>query len=101
MPDSAPRLVYRQPLPSDVQRLFAIFGDPQHPYTRKLLAAVPVPDPARRGERHALPDDEIRSPIRAPDYVAPERIYREVSPGHVVQEWDGDRAVRERPVAAA
>ncbi|MDD5443592.1 MAG: GNAT family N-acetyltransferase [Pseudomonas fluorescens] len=29
MPDSAPRLVYRQPLPSDVQRLFAIFGDPQ------------------------------------------------------------------------
>jgi peptide/nickel transport system ATP-binding protein len=79
----------------------AIFGDPQHPYTRKLLAAVPVPDPARRGERHALPDDEIRSPIRAPDYVAPERIYREVSPGHVVQDWDGDRAVRERPVAAA
>ncbi|RUP22745.1 ABC transporter ATP-binding protein [Methylobacterium sp.] len=68
----------------------AIFGDPQHPYTRKLLAAVPVPDPARRGERHALPDDEIRSPIRAPDYVAPERLYREVAPGHVVQDWGAD-----------
>ncbi|MEE7448857.1 glutathione ABC transporter ATP-binding protein GsiA [Methylobacterium radiotolerans] len=68
----------------------AIFGDPRHPYTKKLLAAVPVPDPARRGERHALPDDEIRSPIRAPDYVAPERLYREVAPGHVVQDWGAD-----------
>ncbi|ONF46588.1 ABC transporter ATP-binding protein [Methylobacterium radiotolerans] len=68
----------------------AIFGNPQHPYTKKLLAAVPVPDPARRGARHALPDDEIRSPIRAPDYVAPERLYREVAPGHVVQDWGAD-----------
>ena len=68
----------------------AIFGDPQHPYTRKLLAAVPVPDPARRGARHALRDDEIRSPIRVPDYVAPERLYREVAPGHVVQDWGAD-----------
>ena len=29
----------------------AIIENPQHPYTRKLLAAVPVPDPARRGTR--------------------------------------------------
>lgn len=29
MPATTSRLVYRQPLPSDVQRLFAIFGDPQ------------------------------------------------------------------------
>jgi peptide/nickel transport system ATP-binding protein len=68
----------------------AVFGDPQHPYTKKLLAAVPVPDPARRRARHALPDAEIRSPIRAPDYVAPERLYREVTPGHVVQVWETD-----------
>ncbi|TXN01178.1 ABC transporter ATP-binding protein [Methylobacterium sp. WL64] len=68
----------------------AVFGDPQHPYTKKLLAAVPVPDPARRRDRHALPDDEIRSPIRAPDYAPPERLYREVSPGHVVQDWGAD-----------
>ncbi|MCJ2066280.1 ABC transporter ATP-binding protein [Methylobacterium sp. J-088] len=68
----------------------AVFGNPQHPYTKKLLAAVPVPDPARRRARHALPDDEIRSPIRAPDYEPPERLYREVSPGHSVQDWDAD-----------
>ncbi len=70
----------------------AIFGQPQHPYTKKLLAAVPVADPALRRVRHAPSDDEIRSPIRPPDYVPPERLYREVSPGHVVQlsgaEWE-------------
>ncbi|HEY0571550.1 MAG TPA: ABC transporter ATP-binding protein [Enterovirga sp.] len=65
----------------------AIFGNPQHPYTKRLLAAVPVPDPARRGTRHAVPDDEIKSPIRAVDYAPPERLYREVSPGHAVQVW--------------
>ena len=26
----------------------AVFGDPQHAYTRRLLAAVPIPDPRRR-----------------------------------------------------
>ena len=68
----------------------AIFADPQHPYTRKLLAAVPVADPARRRERSALAVDEIKSPIRAPDYVPPTRLYREVSPGHVVQMSEGE-----------
>src|SRR6478609_2131021 len=65
----------------------ALFGNPQHPYTKKLMAAVPVPDPARRGTRREVANDEIRSPVRAPDYQPPVRQYREVSPGHAVQVW--------------
>ena len=65
----------------------AVFGDPQHPYTRKLMAAVPIPDPARRAGRRVVSNDEIRSPVRPADYVPPARQYREVSPGHVVQVW--------------
>jgi len=43
----------------------AIFEDPQHAYTRRLMAAVPVADPARRHLRRELLEGEIPSPIRA------------------------------------
>ncbi len=42
-----------------------VFDHPQHAYTRKLMSAVPVPDPARRRPEHALLVDEIPSPVRA------------------------------------
>jgi peptide/nickel transport system ATP-binding protein len=68
----------------------AVLENPQHPYTRRLLAAVPVPDPARRGSRRRVPEGDIKSPIRPVDFVPPERLYREVVPGHVVQVWGAD-----------
>ncbi|MGP4751857.1 ABC transporter ATP-binding protein [Agrobacterium pusense] len=64
----------------------AVFDNPQHPYTKKLMSAVPVPDPARRQIKRNMATDEIRSPIRPVDYVPPQRLYREVSAGHLVQE---------------
>ncbi|MCX8279876.1 ABC transporter ATP-binding protein [Phyllobacterium sp. 0TCS1.6C] len=63
----------------------AIFENPQHPYTKKLISAVPVPDPSRRGLKRPVSNDEIRSPVRPPDFVMPERQYREVAAGHLVQ----------------
>jgi peptide/nickel transport system ATP-binding protein len=63
----------------------AVFDNPQHPYTKKLMAAVPVPDPARRGIRRGISNDELKSPVRGMEYRPPVREYREVSDGHVVQ----------------
>jgi len=62
----------------------AIFENPQHAYTRRLMAAVPVADPARRRLRHALLEGEIPSSIRLigdEPVVAP---LQQVTPGHYV-----------------
>jgi peptide/nickel transport system ATP-binding protein len=66
----------------------AVLENPQHPYTKKLMSAVPLPDPERRRARQKLLSDEVPSPVRPAAYVPPVRLYREVSPGHVVQAWD-------------
>ena len=64
----------------------SIFGNPQHPYTRRLLAAVPEPDPARRLTRRKLEPSELRSPIHPAGYQPPHRTYAEIAPGHLVMQ---------------
>lgn len=62
----------------------AIFENPQHPYTKKLMSAVPIADPSRRHLKRTLLSDEIPSPIRN---IGDEPIVEslvQVSPGHFV-----------------
>ena len=61
----------------------AIFENPQHSYTQRLLDAVPIADPRARRDRPLL-TDEIPSPVWAAG-TAPDRVeLREVAPGHLV-----------------
>ncbi|OJY34828.1 MAG: glutathione ABC transporter ATP-binding protein GsiA [Rhodobacterales bacterium 65-51] len=64
----------------------AVFGNPAHPYTRSLLAAVPLPDPARRHQRRSLPGRELSSPVRPVGFTPPARVYHQPAPGHFVLE---------------
>ncbi len=47
--------------PTDV-----VFAQARHPYTRALLAAVPIADPARRNRRRQAIQGELPSPIDPP-----------------------------------
>jgi peptide/nickel transport system ATP-binding protein len=63
----------------------AVIGNPQHPYTKRLMAAVPVPEASRRAIRRGLSTTEVPSSVHEPSYVPAPRLYREVGPGHIVQ----------------
>jgi len=65
----------------------AVIEDPRHPYTRKLIAAAPTLDVARRRIRRGLSNEEPASPIKPVGYQRPLRRMKEVSPGHFVQEF--------------
>ena len=49
----------------EVAEAEVLYADPQHPYTRALLSAIPIPDPTMKKERIILRGD-VPSPINPP-----------------------------------
>ncbi|MFT7653173.1 MAG: oligopeptide/dipeptide ABC transporter ATP-binding protein [Limisphaerales bacterium] len=43
-----------------------IYAHPKHPYTRALIAAIPEPDPSRRGRAKDVLQGDVPSPINPP-----------------------------------
>lgn len=81
----------------EMGELTQVYRNPLHPYTKSLMAAVPVPDPHAR-RTTPMPKGEIPSPINPPPgcrfhprcpYVEnicgrDEPKLREIEPGHTV-----------------
>ena len=63
-----------------------VFGNPRHAYTRRLIEAVPVPDPARRRAVFPRLSGEIPSAVRKPGDAPKRLLLRDVGGGHLVAE---------------
>ncbi len=71
-----------------------VFGDPRHPYTRRLLEAVPVPDPAHVRPPAPRLAGEAASPVH-PLGGGPARVtLTDVGGGHLVAESGQDALAR-------
>jgi len=62
----------------------AVFENPQHPYTRKLMSAVPVADPAHQPPQRVLLSDDMPSNIRKRGETMQRVQLQNVGPGHFV-----------------
>jgi peptide/nickel transport system ATP-binding protein len=75
-----------------------LYARPAHPYTATLLAAIPVPDPSERVDRHAVVSGEVPSNVDPPSgcrfrtrcpkaqahCAEEEPVLREIAPGQYV-----------------
>ena len=75
-----------------------IYANPQHPYTKALMSAIPIPDPKKKTQMHAI-EGEIPSNVNTPSGCkfhprcpfakdickTKEPEAREIKPGHMVK----------------
>ncbi len=65
-----------------------LFAHPLHPYTRALLSAIPLPDPAREKNKKLIVYDPDQH-----DYAADTPSWVEIEPGHMV--WANQKETQE------
>ncbi len=61
-----------------------IFGNPRHPYTRRLIEAVPIPDPTLKRLSRPRDASEVPSPVHRPGHEPARVILRDIGDGHLV-----------------
>ncbi len=64
-----------------------VIGQPRHPYTQRLLSAIPITHPDQRGTKERLVADQsaARSPLKPVGYVAPKSSWSMAGPGHYIR----------------
>jgi peptide/nickel transport system ATP-binding protein len=67
-----------------------VFSNPRHPYTRRLIEAVPTPDPKLRRARFARLESEIPSAVRNVADPPSLNVLRDVGAGHLVALSDAE-----------
>jgi oligopeptide transport system ATP-binding protein len=65
-----------------------LFKNPMHPYTKSLLSAIPLPDPAYEKNRQRI----AYNPLAEHDYTVDKPSFREIAPGHFVMCNDAEYA---------
>ncbi len=65
-----------------------VIANPVHPYTQRLLSAIPVTHPAQRKERliTAADKEKPRSPLKPLDYSPPDSRWARASDGHYIRQ---------------
>ncbi|MDB5562410.1 MAG: transporter-like protein [Hyphomicrobiales bacterium] len=61
-----------------------VLENPQHDYTKRLLASVPLPDPARARRAYIPYAGELPSVVRDIDFVPMPVSYTDIGEGHLV-----------------
>ncbi len=72
----------------------AVYDDPQHPYTRALISAVPIPDPSVEDKRTRIVlEGDVPSPIKPPTGCR----FHTRCPARRANPQIADRCVKEEP----